>query len=171
MDVTCKTHLGQMAVQLPWLVNMASIVCDMNWWLNCRVSALQSVVAGLISSGGDHGIHSWWDQIRLKQLSSVVVCRCLPYFLVMVIQFTILFLYLKKENVDVVEISTRHPIKLLIIFLLLHKFLWKFVWYLDPMDIRIHIQFYNNFPPKKCYKQNFVFEGGNNYKTVLKICI
>ena len=45
------------------------------------------------------------------------------------------------------------------------------VWYLDPMGISIHIRFYNNFPPKKCYWQNFVFEGGNNYKTVFKNCI
>ena len=32
----------------------------MDSWLSGRVSALQSVVAGLISSGGDHGIHCWW---------------------------------------------------------------------------------------------------------------
>ena len=74
-DVTCKTHLGYLALQLPWLVDLASLVCDMNWWLSCRVSALQSVVAGLISSGGDYGIHSWWDLIRSKQLSSVPVYR------------------------------------------------------------------------------------------------
>ena len=36
------------------------------------------------------------------------------------------------------------------------------------MGMSIHIKSYNNFPPKKCYKQNFIFEGGNNYKTVLK---
>ena len=53
-DVTCKTHLGYLAVQL---VDLASLVCDMNWWLSSRVSALQSVVAGLISRGGDYGIH------------------------------------------------------------------------------------------------------------------
>ena len=70
----------------------------------------------------------------------------------------------------VVEISIRHPINLEIIFLLLHKFLWKFVWCLDPMGISIHIQFYNNFLPKE-YQQNFVFEGGNNFKTVLKNCL
>ena len=57
MDVTCKTNLGYLAVQLLLLVDLASLVCDMNWWLSCRVSALQSVVAGLISSGGDYGIH------------------------------------------------------------------------------------------------------------------
>ena len=28
-----------------------------------------------ISSGGDHGIHCWWDLIRSKQLSSVSICR------------------------------------------------------------------------------------------------
>ena len=26
-------------------------------------------------SGGDHGIHCWWDVIRLKQLSSVFICH------------------------------------------------------------------------------------------------
>ena len=34
------------------------------------VLALHSVV-----SSGDHGIYCWWDLIRLKQLSSVSVCR------------------------------------------------------------------------------------------------
>ena len=43
--------------------------------VSCRVSALQSVVAGLISSGGDYGIHSRWDRIRSKQLSSVLAYR------------------------------------------------------------------------------------------------
>ena len=58
-----------------WLVNLALLACDMNWWLSCRVSALQSVVAGSISSGGDYGIHCWWGLIRSKQLSSVPVCH------------------------------------------------------------------------------------------------
>ena len=71
----CKTHLRYLAAQLPWLVDLASLVCDMNWWLSCRVSALQSVVAGSISSGWDYGIHCWWDVIRSKQLSSVPVYR------------------------------------------------------------------------------------------------
>ena len=39
-------------------IDLASFVCDMNSWLSCRVSALQSVIAGLISSSEDHGIHS-----------------------------------------------------------------------------------------------------------------
>ena len=37
-----------------WSPPLASLVCDMNCWLSCRVSAMQSVVAGSISSGGDH---------------------------------------------------------------------------------------------------------------------
>ena len=40
-----------------------------------RVSALHSLVAGLISRGRDHGIHCWRELIRSKQLSSVSVCR------------------------------------------------------------------------------------------------
>ena len=56
-DVTCKTHLGYMAVQLPSLVDLALHTCDMKCWFGCRVSAEQSVVAGSISSGGDYGIH------------------------------------------------------------------------------------------------------------------
>ena len=36
---------------------------------------LHSVVASLISSGGDHSIHCWRDLIRSKQLSSVFVCH------------------------------------------------------------------------------------------------
>ena len=34
-DLTCKTHLGYLAAQLPSLVDLASLVCDMNWWLSC----------------------------------------------------------------------------------------------------------------------------------------
>ena len=34
---------------------------------------------GSISSGGDYGIHCWWDLIRSKQLSSVSVCRALVF--------------------------------------------------------------------------------------------
>ena len=55
------------------LVDLASLVCDMTWWLSCRVLALQSVVAGSISSGEDYSIHCWWDLIRSKQPSSVPV--------------------------------------------------------------------------------------------------
>ena len=44
-------------------------------WLSCTVLAPQSVVGGSIYSGGDHGIHSWWDLIKSKQLSSVSVCH------------------------------------------------------------------------------------------------
>ena len=62
-----------MSAQLPWLVDLASLVCDMDWWLSGRVLPLQSVVTGLISSGGDHGIRCWWDRIRSKQLSSISV--------------------------------------------------------------------------------------------------
>ena len=42
-----------------------------------------------ISNGGHHGIHNWWDLMRLKKLSCVSLChtQCLPDFLVMVIQF------------------------------------------------------------------------------------
>ena len=46
-----------------------------------------SGVAGSISSGGDNGMHCWWDPIWSKQLFRVpyVACGCLPDFLVMVI--------------------------------------------------------------------------------------
>ena len=74
-DVTCRTHSGWLAAQLPWLVNLASLVCNMDSWLSCRVSALQSVVTGSISCGGDHSIHCWWDLIKSKQLSSISVCH------------------------------------------------------------------------------------------------
>ena len=58
-----------------WLVDLASLVCDVDCWLSCRVSAQYSVVTGSISTEGNHGMHYWWDLIRLKQLSSVSVCR------------------------------------------------------------------------------------------------
>ena len=51
------------------------LVCDVNWWVSCRVSALYSVVAGSISSRGDYGINCCWDLIRSKQLFSVSVCH------------------------------------------------------------------------------------------------
>ena len=47
----------------------------MTWWHSCRVLALQSMVAGSISSCGDHSMHCWWALIRSKQLSSVSVWR------------------------------------------------------------------------------------------------
>ena len=43
--------------------------------LSGRVLVLRSVVAGSISTGGDHDIHCWWDLIRSKQLSGGSVCR------------------------------------------------------------------------------------------------
>ena len=50
-------------------------MCDVNRLLIGRVSVLHSVVASSISSGRDHGIHCWWDQIRSKQLSIGSICR------------------------------------------------------------------------------------------------
>ena len=48
---------------------------------------LYTVVVSSISSGGDHGVYSWWDLIRLKQLFSApyVAYRYVPDFLVMVL--------------------------------------------------------------------------------------
>ena len=43
-DVTCKTHSGELAAQLPLLVNLASLVCHMDCWFSCRVPALWSLV-------------------------------------------------------------------------------------------------------------------------------
>ena len=60
---------------MPWLVNLASLLCDVDRWLSGRVLALHSVVASLISSGGDHSIHCWWDLIRSKQLPSGSICH------------------------------------------------------------------------------------------------
>ena len=72
-----------------WLVNSTMLVCDADQWLSGRFSALHFVVAGSISCGGDHGIHCWWDLLRLKQVSSVSICymHYLPDFLIIVIQF------------------------------------------------------------------------------------
>ena len=68
----------------------------MGWWLSCRVSALQYVVAGSISSGGDHGIRWWWDQIRSKQLYSVlhVAYECLSIFLLWLFHYHIYLILL-----------------------------------------------------------------------------
>ena len=35
-DVTCKTHSGQLAAHLPLLVNLASLVRDVDRWLSGR---------------------------------------------------------------------------------------------------------------------------------------
>ena len=64
-----------MAAQLPWLVDLASFLYDVDWWLSGRVLALHSVVTVSISSEEDYGIHCWRDLIRSKQLSSVSVCH------------------------------------------------------------------------------------------------
>ena len=42
-------------MQLPWLVNLASLVCCVDRWLSCKALALHSVVTGSISRGRDHG--------------------------------------------------------------------------------------------------------------------
>ena len=63
-----------MAVRLPWLVDLISLVGNVVRWLIGAVLALHSVVFGSISSGGDHGIHCWGDLIRSKQLSRGTVC-------------------------------------------------------------------------------------------------
>ena len=65
------THSYTYICFIPWLVNLASLVCDMGYWLSGKVSALHSVVAGSISTGGGQGKRCWWDLIRLKQLSRV----------------------------------------------------------------------------------------------------
>ena len=52
-DITCKRHSGLLAGQLPWLVDLVSLVCSVNWGPSGRVSAQHSVVAGSISSGVD----------------------------------------------------------------------------------------------------------------------
>ena len=64
-----------MVIARPLLVDLVSLVSDMNRWLSCRVSALQSVVAGSISSGENYGIHCWRDLIRSKQQSNVPIYR------------------------------------------------------------------------------------------------
>ena len=111
-DVTCKTHLSYLAAQLPRLVDLGSLVCDMNKWLSYRVSTLQSVVAGSISSGGDYGINS-------GPVFPYVVSRCSADFLV--IQFTILIPLLKKyvDSLNVFALSqgcffTHSPIELVL---------------------------------------------------------
>ena len=73
-----RTALRTVFDTLPYSITCVwetSLHCDMGCWLSCRVSALQSVVAASISSGGNPGIHCWWDLIRSKQQSSVSVCR------------------------------------------------------------------------------------------------
>ena len=91
----------------------------MNWWLSGRVSALHSVVAGSISSGGDHGICCWWNLIRLKQLSSISICHVQVF-----IGFSgcgnsihnIIPLLKKKENVHVLIFCKPNLVHATIVF-------------------------------------------------------
>ena len=62
-------------LQLPWLINLASIVGDAGWWNNGRVSALHFVVARSISSSGDHGIHCWWDLISVTRRDLALIWK------------------------------------------------------------------------------------------------
>ena len=55
-------------IELTWSENPVN-TC----WIICRVSALQSVVTGSISSSGDYGIHCWWDLIFRNS------CPVFPY--------------------------------------------------------------------------------------------
>ena len=85
------TYIHYVVTRLPWLVNLATLVYDVDQWLRGRFSALPSVVTCSISSRRDHSIHCWWYIVRSKQLSCVSICRTqgLPDFLAMVIQITI----------------------------------------------------------------------------------
>ena len=87
--------------QRNYIVNWM-IMCDVDWWLSGRVSALHSVVAGSIFSGGDHSIYCWWDLIRLKQLSSVSVCHAQMFtgFSSHGNSIHNIIPLLKKENID-----------------------------------------------------------------------
>ena len=48
---------GVVAPERVLSMGQIELACDMIWWLSCRVSVLQSVVAVSISSGGDYGIN------------------------------------------------------------------------------------------------------------------
>ena len=61
---------------------------------------LLTVVVGSISSGGDYGVHCWWDPIRSKQLFSVlyVARKCFLDFLDMIIPIYIFIIQRKKTR-------------------------------------------------------------------------
>ena len=71
-DVTCKTHSGQLAVHLI-LVNLASLVCDMDCWLSRRVSVLIC---------GRWFDLQWWRSrytllMRPNKVKTAVQCFCM----------------------------------------------------------------------------------------------
>ena len=107
-DVTCKIHSGQLAAQLPWLVNLVSVV--------------EFSVTGSISSMKGHDMHCWWD-LRSKQLTKVSVChaRVFTGFLVIVIQ---IFISLRINTISVGSKYLKHS------WWLIHDFNWqKFVFW------------------------------------------
>ena len=86
--------LSGCAVSMTCLLDL--LQCGMERWPSGRVSAVNAVVAGSISSGGDHAIHYRWHQIRSKQLYRVpyVACDCLPIFLAIIIKFSYIYIYI-----------------------------------------------------------------------------
>ena len=60
---------------------------------------LPNVVVGSFSSGGDYGVHCWWDPIRSKQVFSVPYLerKCWPDFQVMIILMYI-YMYISRED-------------------------------------------------------------------------
>ena len=83
--VTCKTHLGQLAEQLPYLVNLASLVCDID--CDSVVEFQLSNLTSLVRS----------PAVEITVYTADVICPVFPYvarkrsldILVMVVQFAI----------------------------------------------------------------------------------
>ena len=87
-DVTCETHLGYLAAQLTRVVDLALLVFDMNWWLSCRVLAVESVVGDSISSGEEYSILMMRPNKVETAMFPYIMRRSSADFLVIVIQFS-----------------------------------------------------------------------------------
>ena len=127
-DVTFKTYLGYLAAQLPWLVDLASFACDMNLWLRCRDTTLQSV-------GRWFDLLCWRLRYTLlikpnkgETAAPCVVRRCPADFLVMIIQFTMIFFSLdwpqnkfSLKQVEIFNSLKNLTVHFEILWTLLHK--------------------------------------------------
>ena len=74
-DVTCKTHSGWLAAQLPWLVSLTSLVYDVHWWLSGRVLISFLFVHTFSSPAFSSNIHRYFNNTfhEFKHLKKVII--------------------------------------------------------------------------------------------------
>ena len=140
------------AMHLLWLVNLASLVYDVDQQPSGRVFVMHSVVTGLIFNVGDHGILWWWDLISSKHRSTASVChmQCLPDFLVMVIQFI--------EYKEVTRVSAE-KVHCCLILVILREPLYS-VWFGSQLNVYFRLNnIYTHLNQKKILMFKSIIKG------------